>query len=58
MFTSLEKKLYGLLMSLNMPFPLYAQYSAGPTMDYQLDGAIPNLSVFIRLVGSKDLSVK
>jgi very-short-patch-repair endonuclease len=51
MFTSLEKKLYGLLMSLNMPFPLYAQYSAGPTMDYQLDGAIPNLKIGVEADG-------
>ncbi|MEY2778376.1 MAG: hypothetical protein RL008_472, partial [Actinomycetota bacterium] len=51
MFTSLEKKLYGLLMSLNMPFPLYAQYSAGPTMDYQLDAAIPNLKIGVEADG-------
>jgi very-short-patch-repair endonuclease len=51
MFTSLEKKLYGLTMSLNMPFPLYAQYSAGPTMDYQLDAAIPNLKIGIEADG-------
>jgi hypothetical protein len=51
MFTSLEKKLYGLLMSLNMPFPLYAKYSAGPTMDYQLDGAIPNLKIGVEADG-------
>jgi very-short-patch-repair endonuclease len=51
MFTNLEKKLYGLTMSLNMPFPLYAQYSAGPTMDYQLDAAIPNLKIGIEADG-------
>ena len=51
MFTNLEKKLYGLLMSLNMPYPLYAQYSAGPSMDYQLDGAIPNLKIGIEADG-------
>jgi very-short-patch-repair endonuclease len=51
MFTSLEKKLYGLLMSLNMPFPLYAQYSAGPTFDYQLDAAIPNLKIGLEADG-------
>jgi len=51
MFTGLEKKLYGLTMSLNMPFPLYAQYSAGPTMDYQLDAAIPNLKIGIEADG-------
>ena len=51
MFTNLEKKLYGLTMSLNMPFPLYAQYSAGPSMDYQLDAAIPNLKIGIEADG-------
>ena len=45
MFTSLEKLLYGLLLSINMPFPLYAQYAAGPSMDYQLDSAIPSLKI-------------
>ena len=51
MFTSIEKKLYGLLLSLNMPYPLYAQYGAGPTMDYQLDAAIPNLKIGIEADG-------
>ena len=51
MFTSLEKKLYGMLMSLNMPYSLYAQYSAGPTFDYQLDAAIPNLKVGVEADG-------
>jgi len=45
MFTSVEKMLYSLLMSLNMPYALYAQYSAGPTGDYQLDAAIPTLQI-------------
>jgi len=51
MFTSIEKKLYGLLLSLNMPFPLYAQYAAGPTMDYQLDAAIPNMKIGVEADG-------
>ena len=51
LYTSIEKKLYGLLMSLNMPYPLYAQYSAGPTMDYQLDAAIPALGIGIEADG-------
>ena len=51
MYTSLEKKLYGLLMSLNIPEPLYAQYNAGPTMDYQLDAAIPSLGIGIEADG-------
>ena len=51
LYTGLEKKLYGLLMSLNIPQPLYAQYSAGPTMDYQLDAAIPALGIGIEADG-------
>jgi len=51
MFTNLEKKLYSLVMSVNMPFPLYAQYSAGPTFDYQLDAAIPQLKIGIEADG-------
>jgi very-short-patch-repair endonuclease len=51
LYTSLEKKLYALLMSLNMPHPLYAQYSAGPNFDYQLDAAIPSLGIGIEADG-------
>ena len=51
MFTSIEKKLYGLLLSINLPYPLYAQYSAGPTMDYQLDAAIPTLQIGVEADG-------
>ena len=51
MFTSIEKKLYSLLLSLNMPYPLYAQYAAGPSMDYQLDAAIPGIKVGIEADG-------
>jgi very-short-patch-repair endonuclease len=51
LYTSLEKKLYALLMSLNMPHPLYAQYSAGPNFDYQLDAAIPSLGIGVEADG-------
>ena len=34
-----------------MPFPLYAQYSAGPTGDYTLDAAIPSLNIGIEADG-------
>ena len=51
MFTNLEKKLYSLVMTVNMPYPLYAQYSAGPTFDYQLDAAIPHLKIGIEADG-------
>ena len=51
LYTSLEKKLYGLLMALNLAVPIYAQYSAGPTFDYQLDAAIPTLGIGIEADG-------
>ena len=51
LYTNLEKKLYGLLMSLNVSQPLYAQYSAGPSMEFQLDAAIPSLGIGIEADG-------
>ena len=51
MYTSLEKKLYALLMALHAPYPIYAQYSAGPTGDYTLDAAIPSLNIGIEADG-------
>ena len=51
LYTSLEKKLYSLLMSLNIAEPLYAQYSAGPTSDFQLDAAIPTLGIAVEADG-------
>jgi very-short-patch-repair endonuclease len=53
MYTSLEKLLYGLLQALNIsPYRVYAQYSAGPTLDYQLDAAIPELGIGIEADGA------
>lgn len=51
LYTSIEKKLYGLLLSLNMPYNLFAQYSAGPTGDYTLDAAIPQLGIGVEADG-------
>jgi very-short-patch-repair endonuclease len=51
MFTSLEKSLYNLLLSMNLPFSIYGQYLAGPTMDYQLDAAIPEIGLAIEADG-------
>lgn len=51
MFTSLEKSLYSMLLSMNLPFSIYGQYLAGPTMDYQLDAAIPELGIAIEADG-------
>jgi len=47
MFTSLEQKLYDIILSMNIPWAFYAQYQAGPGMKYQLDGAIPSLKIGI-----------
>jgi very-short-patch-repair endonuclease len=51
LFTSIEKKLYYLLTSLNLPFAIYAQYSMGQTSDYTLDAAIPALRIGIEADG-------
>jgi very-short-patch-repair endonuclease len=51
MYTSLERHLYSLLLSMNMPFGIYAQYTAGPSMDYQLDAAIPELNIGVEADG-------
>jgi very-short-patch-repair endonuclease len=34
-----------------MPYPLYAQYSAGNTQDFQLDAAIPALRIGVEADG-------
>ena len=51
LFTSIEKKLYYLLTSLNLPFAIYAQYSMGQTSDYTLDAAIPSLRIGLEADG-------
>jgi very-short-patch-repair endonuclease len=51
LFTSIEKKLYYLLTSLNLPFAIYAQYSMGATGDYTLDAAIPSLRLGLEADG-------
>lgn len=45
LFTKLEQTLYGIVLSLNMPMPFYAQYVAGPGMQYKLDGAFPTIKL-------------
>lgn len=53
-FTSLEQKLYRLLMQAGLPFAWYAQYLAGPItqhFEYQLDAAIPALKLGLEADG-------
>ncbi len=45
LFTRLEQKLYNLILSVNIPYAFYAQYQAGPSQQYQLDGAFPALKL-------------
>ena len=47
LFTNLENQLYKILKSSNQPYALFAQYEAGPGMQYQLDAAIPALRLGI-----------
>ena len=47
LFTKLEQKLYNLIMSSNVPLPLFAQYMAGPGAKYQLDAAYPTIRLGI-----------
>ena len=51
LFTGLEQKLYKMICSADIPFAFYAQYTAGPGQDYQLDGAFPALRLGIEADG-------
>ena len=50
-YTNLEKKLYKLIMSMNIPMAFYAQYEAGPSNEYRLDGAFPVIKLGIEADG-------
>jgi len=53
-FTSLEQKLYKILMQAGLPFAWYAQYLAGPMtqhFEYQLDAAVPALKLGLEADG-------
>jgi very-short-patch-repair endonuclease len=45
MFTTLEQNLYKIILSANIPYAFYAQYQAGPTNNFQLDGAFPAMKL-------------
>lgn len=47
LFTKLEQQLYKTLVNANIPYALFAQYKAGPGMQYQLDAAIPAIKLGI-----------
>jgi len=50
-YNNLEKKLYKLVMSMNIPIAFYAQYQAGPSNEYVLDGAFPAIKLGIEADG-------
>jgi very-short-patch-repair endonuclease len=45
LFSKLEQKLYNLILSTNVSFPFYAQFQAGPGLQYQIDGAFPTIKL-------------
>jgi very-short-patch-repair endonuclease len=50
-YTNLEKKLYKIVMSLNAPLAFFAQYEAGPSKNYTLDGAFPHIKLGVEADG-------
>ena len=50
-YTGLEKKLYQIIMSMNIPIAFYAQFEAGPSKEYTLDGAFPDIKLGIEADG-------
>ena len=50
-YTSLEKKLYKIVMGMQPPLAFYAQYEAGPGKDYILDGAFPQIKLAVEADG-------
>lgn len=47
LFSQLEQKLYQVILNTQVPYPLYAQYQAGPGLAYQLDAAMPSVKLGI-----------
>lgn len=47
LFSSIEQKIYQIILGGNIPYAFYAQYQAGPGMAYQLDGAFPGVKLGI-----------
>ncbi len=50
-YTSLEKKLYQIVMQIGAPLAFYAQYEAGPGKEYILDGAFPQIKLAVEADG-------
>jgi len=50
-YTGLEKKLYQIIMSMNIPMAFFAQFEAGPSKEYILDGAFPDLKLGVEADG-------
>lgn len=50
-YTSIEKKLYHIVMKIGSPLGFYAQYEAGPSKEYTLDGAFPQIKLGVEADG-------
>ena len=50
-YTSIEKKLYQIVMKIGSPLAFYAQYEAGPSKEYVLDGAFPQIKLGLEADG-------
>lgn len=50
-YTGLEKKLYQIIMSMSLPVAFFAQFSAGPSKEYVLDGAFPDIKLGVEADG-------
>ncbi len=50
-YTKLEKELYNLIVQMGTPLAFYAQYEAGPSNEYTLDGAFPVIKLGIEADG-------
>lgn len=50
-YTGLEKQLYNIVMQMGTPFAFYAQYEAGPSKEYILDGAFPAIKLGVEADG-------
>ena len=50
-YTSLERKLYQIILQMGIPLAFYAQYEAGPNKNYTLDGAYPAIKLGVEADG-------
>lgn len=50
-YTKLERELYQLIMKMGTPLAFFAQYEAGPSSEYRLDGAFPAIKLGVEADG-------